>query len=209
MILSGITAMMALIASAVAIALPAEHIEVPPPNPAPIVTSNLFDFSVTHFEAQAVALSDQSYVNFHLTPYPTATPAHCFALSTTTNHSLTSIPQTWCHHGPDFIDDDPQDWTHDHVWFSWTMGGDVDPADPTTRGRGGIDQQQQQTTGGGGGGAYLRVVRQVDARTYDESVAYFEEGVLEVVGEGMFVRQVYTGREEFTMPALRFEGVGH
>ncbi|KAH6854174.1 hypothetical protein B0I37DRAFT_441210 [Chaetomium sp. MPI-CAGE-AT-0009] len=200
--ITGIAAITVLITSALAIALPSEHIEVPPPNPVPIVASGLFDFVVTRFEAQAVVLSDRSYVNFHLTPYPGAASAHCFALSTSANHTLTSSPpQAWCHHGPDEVEDDPQSWTHDHVWFSWTMGADVDPTtDPTAQGVFGMTRQT---------GAYLRVVRQVDAHARDESVVHFGERYLEVVGEGMFAHQVYTGRENFTMTAFRFEGVGH
>lgn len=60
MIFHGITAIMVLITSAIASALPNEHIEVPPPNPVPEILSGLFDFVVTRFEAQAVVLSDRS-----------------------------------------------------------------------------------------------------------------------------------------------------
>lgn len=60
MILHGITAITALLTSTIASALPAEHVEVPPPNPVPEVLSGLFDFAVTRFEAQAVVLSDRS-----------------------------------------------------------------------------------------------------------------------------------------------------
>ncbi|EAQ92876.1 predicted protein [Chaetomium globosum CBS 148.51] len=200
MIFHGITAIMVLITSAIASALPNEHIEVPPPNPVPEILSGLFDFVVTRFEAQAVVLSDRSYVNFHLTPYPGAAEAHCFALSTSLNHSLASSPQTWCHHGHDDVDDNLEDWTHDHVWFSWTMGFDVDTTDPTADGVFGLDRQT---------GAYLKVVRQVDAHTRDESVVHFADKYFEVVGEGMFAHQMYMGRENFTMTSFRFEGVDH
>jgi hypothetical protein len=60
MILNSITVIAVLLTSAIASALPTEHVEVPPPNPIPEVLSGLFDFTVTRFEAQAVVLSDRS-----------------------------------------------------------------------------------------------------------------------------------------------------
>jgi hypothetical protein len=60
MILHGIIAITALITSAMAGALPAKRVEVPQPNPIPVVLSGLYDFKVTNFETQAVVMSDKT-----------------------------------------------------------------------------------------------------------------------------------------------------
>ncbi len=155
-------------------------------------------------------------ISFHITPYPGATPAHCFALGTTVSHALTSVPQTWCY--PDTKDAttsprDPPDafTTSDHVWFTWKMGADVDPAaDPTSDGVFGEDRRE---------GAYLKVVRQVNGHTRDEAVRYVRPEFLPVVfgdgdgngdGEGgMLAHQVFAGPANFSVVTLRFVGVQH
>jgi hypothetical protein len=146
-------------------------------------------------------------MTFHVIPYPKAAPAHCFALGMTATHSLTSYPQTWCHHGHDDEGDDSitstpgQDDGHDHVWFSWTLGADVDVTAPTADGIFGMNRET---------GAYLKIVRQVDAKTRDEAMVHIPEQCFEVVGEGQFAHQMYTCQKvNFTIMAVRFEGTPH
>ncbi|KAK4150272.1 hypothetical protein C8A00DRAFT_18170 [Chaetomidium leptoderma] len=218
MIHHGIIAITAFIASVIAGTLPAERVAVPPPNPIPAIIDSIPNFKVTNFEAKAVMLSDKNYITFHLTPYPGADPAHCFALGTTISHSLTSFPQTWCyHHHHDSHNDtnttnstnsaDQEEehnsfTTPDHIWFSWTMGGD-------DNGGGVFDLENKAGGSGSGGGASLKVVRQVDGHTRDEAVRHIPASLIGIVGEGTLAREMYTGPENFTLTAFRFEGVAH
>ncbi|KAK4144915.1 uncharacterized protein C8A04DRAFT_36270 [Dichotomopilus funicola] len=197
---------MALALSTITSALPSNDIIIPPPKPAPDVLEELFNFTVTGFEAQAVIASDRTYIKFHVVPFEGATSAHCFALGTTATHSLTSFPQTWCHHGGDEEADDSattsvQDPTHDHLWFSFTLGTDFDPINPTT-----TDGIWSMSSGSG---AYLKVTRQVDAHTRDEAFVHIQDTSLTVLGEGLWAHEVYTGPVNFTMPAFRAKEFGH
>ncbi|KAK3902342.1 hypothetical protein C8A05DRAFT_44220 [Staphylotrichum tortipilum] len=209
MILSGIMAIAGLVTSAVA-GVVTSNIKVPPPNPIPVVIQGIPNFSVSKFEAQGVVLSDRNYISFHLTPYPGATPTHCFAIGTTAAHMLTTIPQTWCtpinttdpssSSTPSTPTASSDPTSNSRVWFSWTMGEDVDPTAPTASGIFGM----AQTTG-----AYIKVVRQVDERTRDEAVRHVPAWYLGRQGEGMLEHQVFSGPSNFSLLALRFTGEEH
>lgn len=53
-------AITALALSTISSALPSNDIKLPPPKPAPDVLEELYNFSVTDFEAQAVIASDRT-----------------------------------------------------------------------------------------------------------------------------------------------------
>ncbi|KAL2128306.1 hypothetical protein VTI74DRAFT_9370 [Chaetomium olivicolor] len=173
---------------------------VPPPGAVPEVLEGLYDFIVKNFEAKAVMLSDRNYVSFNVSLYPGSPPAHCFALGTTLTHSLTSIPQTWCHPGRDASDPSQQpsaEGSTQHVWFSWTMGDDVDPNGP---GAAGIMGERRKT------GAYLKVVRQLeDGQGRDEAIQHIPAWMIQVVGNGVLEREEFVGPGNWSMTAVRFK----
>ncbi|KAK3310714.1 uncharacterized protein B0T15DRAFT_46739 [Chaetomium strumarium] len=174
--------------------------DLPPPNPWPEVIGSIPDFTIAKFEAQAIVLSDRTYVNFYISPYPGSAFAHCFGTGTTSDHKLSSIPQTWCKsaNGTEMNDENLWTTTND-IWFSWTVGEDVDPkgapgTDP-------IDSMYYKN------GAYLRIVRQGhgEKQSRDESIHHVLPYEFETVGEEMLEHQVYTGDQNFSTKALRVE----
>ncbi|AEO66179.1 uncharacterized protein THITE_2128280 [Thermothielavioides terrestris NRRL 8126] len=201
MALQAIFGIAALVAVSSAAALPVIQLaEVPTPNTFPEVVGPIPAFEVTEFKAQALVLSDRNYINFYVTPYRGAEPAHCFSLGTTLSHSLNSVPQTWCSHAANDSSD-----TSDRVWFSWTMGDDVDPTAAGAGGTTGTDpvDSVNETTG-----AYLKIVRQGGGQTRDEAIHHFDARYLVYEGEGDMVHQVFTGPQNFTMRALRVDARG-
>lgn len=55
------------------------------------------------------------------------------------------------------------------------------------------------------GGADLRIVRQMGAHTRDEAACHIRGQDTPMVGEGILMHQVYRGREDFEVAAMRFE----
>ncbi|KAJ4296159.1 hypothetical protein N0V88_004863 [Collariella sp. IMI 366227] len=172
---------------------------VPPPGPVPELMEGLFQFMVKDFEAKAIMLSDRNYVKFNVSLYPGSPPAHCFALGTTLTHSLTSIPQTWCHPGKDASDESQEagaETSTQHVWFAWTMGDDVDPTGPDAAG---VMGERRKT------GAYLKVVRQLeDGKGHDEAIQHIPATMIQVVGKGILEREEFVGPGNWSMTAARF-----
>ncbi|KAK4240817.1 hypothetical protein C8A03DRAFT_41727 [Achaetomium macrosporum] len=182
-------------------AIPASmNAELPAPNPWPEVIGSIADFEIAKFEAQAITLSDRTYINFYISPYPGSGFTHCFGMGTTSDHTLSSIPQTWCKSSNDT---DENAWTSTkNIWFSWTMGKDVDINGAP--GTDSIDSMYYKT------GAYLKIVRQGsgEGQTRDESIHHFLPYEFETVGDEMLEHQVYNGEQNFTIKALRVEARG-
>ncbi|KAK4132354.1 hypothetical protein BT67DRAFT_443921 [Trichocladium antarcticum] len=152
-------------------------------------------------------------ISFNVTLSPGRAPIHCSAVGTTAGETLGSIRQTWCNTTtpfsppPSSSEGDGQ--KEDGVWFTWSMRRPASQSRPLPPPQQNNPERQHGREHGHhvstSGGADLRIVRQMGAHTRDEAACHIRGQDTPMVGEGILVHQVYRGREDFEVAAMRFE----